>query len=168
MFSQILFLRCCVTVCKASSVFHYIQNTYYRYLYSSYIFTSSLFSKSTRYVAHARHLPDVIGNLVFLHSFQLAVVFYVLRSGSIIYLCGIPACTLPSTMINCGLDGCHTLCFTNMGLWPVFAYTLPFTIVNCSQGFHYPHYSTSSTTLHTTVLCYLLKTFRLLFISVMR
>ncbi|XP_048264937.1 uncharacterized protein LOC105667080 isoform X11 [Bombus terrestris] len=64
--------------------------------------------------------------------------------------------------------GYHTLCFTNMGLWPVFAYTLPFTIVNCSQGFHYPHYSTSSTTLHTTVLCYLLKTFRLLFISVMR
>ncbi|XP_050599745.1 uncharacterized protein LOC126927732 isoform X4 [Bombus affinis] len=64
--------------------------------------------------------------------------------------------------------GCHKLCFTNMGLWPVFAYTLPFTIVNCSQGFHYPHYSTSSTTLHTTVLCYLLKTFRLLFISVMR
>ncbi|XP_050579125.1 uncharacterized protein LOC126916888 isoform X2 [Bombus affinis] len=48
--------------------------------------------------------------------------------------------------------GCHTLCFTNMGLWPVFAYTLPFTIVNCSQGFHYPHYSTSSTTLHTTVM----------------
>ncbi|XP_050579116.1 uncharacterized protein LOC126916885 isoform X7 [Bombus affinis] len=131
------------------------------------MFTSSLFSKSTRYVAQARHLPDVIGNLVFLHLFQLAVVFYVLRSGSIIYLCGIPACTLPSTMINCGLDGCHTLCFTNMGLWPVFAYTLPFTIVNCSQGFHYPHYSTSSTTLHTTVLCYLLKTFRLLFISVM-
>ncbi|XP_050599645.1 uncharacterized protein LOC126927649 [Bombus affinis] len=115
--SQILFLRCCVTVCKASSGFHYIQNTYYRYLYSSYIFTSSLFSKSTRYVAHARHLPDVIGNLVFLHSFQLAVVFYDLRSGSIIYLCGIPACTLPSTMISCGL------------------------------GFHYLHYSTSSVAL---------------------
>ncbi|XP_050599638.1 uncharacterized protein LOC126927644 isoform X1 [Bombus affinis] len=100
------------------------------------LFTSSLFSKSTRYVAHARHLPDVIGNLV------LAVVFYVLRSGSIIYLCGIPACTLPSTMINCGLDGCHTLCFTNMGLWPVFAYTLPFTIVNCSQGtFHFRRFN---------------------------
>ncbi|XP_048266672.1 uncharacterized protein LOC125384618 [Bombus terrestris] len=111
MFSQILFLRCCVTVCKASSGFHYIQNTYYRDLYSSYIFTSSLFSKSTRYVAHARYLPNVIGNFV------LAVVFYVLRSGSIIYLCGIPACTLPSTMINCGL------------------------------GFHYMHYSTSSVAL---------------------
>ncbi|XP_048270119.1 uncharacterized protein LOC125386977 [Bombus terrestris] len=81
------------------------------------MFTSSLFSKSTRYVAHARHLPNVIGNFVFLHSFQLAVVFYVLRSGSIIYLCGIPACTLPSTMINCGL------------------------------GFHYLHYSTSSVAL---------------------
>ncbi|XP_048264930.1 uncharacterized protein LOC105667080 isoform X4 [Bombus terrestris] len=75
--------------------------------------TSSLFSKSTSYIAQARHLPNVIGNLVFLHSFQLAVVFYVLQSGSIIYLCEIPACTLPSTMINCGL------------------------------GFHYLHYSTS-------------------------
>ncbi|XP_050599744.1 uncharacterized protein LOC126927732 isoform X3 [Bombus affinis] len=73
LFSQILFLRCCVTVCKASSGFHYIQNTYYRYLHSSYIFTSSLFSKSTRYVAHARHLPNVIGNLV------MAVISYVLR-----------------------------------------------------------------------------------------
>ncbi|XP_050579130.1 uncharacterized protein LOC126916888 isoform X6 [Bombus affinis] len=32
------------------------------------LFTSSLFSKSTRYVAQARHLPDVIGNLVVMLS----------------------------------------------------------------------------------------------------
>ncbi|XP_050579128.1 uncharacterized protein LOC126916888 isoform X4 [Bombus affinis] len=81
---------------------------------------------------------------------------------SLVYVCIIIACsslrmrencfTLATDFQNGCLYGCHTLCFTNMGLWPVFAYTLPFTIVNCSQGFHYPHYSTSSTTLHTTVM----------------
>ncbi|XP_033179166.1 uncharacterized protein LOC105681393 isoform X5 [Bombus impatiens] len=54
---------------------------------------------------------------IFIHPIFLTDAYYVLWSGSIICLCGIPACILPSTIINRAL------------------------------GFHYLHYSISSVTL---------------------
>ncbi|XP_033179165.1 uncharacterized protein LOC105681393 isoform X4 [Bombus impatiens] len=59
----------------------------------------------------------ITNRIVSLFDYKLTDAYYVLWSGSIICLCGIPACILPSTIINRAL------------------------------GFHYLHYSISSVTL---------------------
>nr|XP_033200954.1 uncharacterized protein LOC117163070 [Bombus vancouverensis nearcticus] len=119
----------------ASSGSSYVLNTYYGYLYPSYIyccvsvdlfvamshifliFEFSFPLDNRKSIVEQQSLTVIAIKVSLSIPFQLTDAYYVLWNGSIICLCGIPACTLPSTMINRAL------------------------------GFHYLHYSISSVTL---------------------